>query len=107
MSEFGTTRPSSRVASQSTFFAIIETNDKGEPIWIEECPGRQFALSDTFLNVASVLAAFDIRKPMGESTGNILEPYMEFIPYSKIVPGAIRVRHPYTVGQTREARSSR
>ncbi|KAG7089201.1 hypothetical protein E1B28_010903 [Marasmius oreades] len=43
------------------------------------CPGRQFALSATFLNVVSILALFDIRKPIDESTGNVIEPSMKFI----------------------------
>ncbi|KAF9264967.1 cytochrome P450 [Marasmius fiardii PR-910] len=43
------------------------------------CPGRHFALSALFVNIASVLAAYDLLKPIDKSTGNIIEPSMEFL----------------------------
>ncbi|KAF9265959.1 cytochrome P450 [Marasmius fiardii PR-910] len=43
------------------------------------CPGQHFATSTLFLNVASILAVFDLLKPVNKSTGDIIKPTMEFV----------------------------
>ncbi|KAF9254707.1 hypothetical protein L218DRAFT_1009370 [Marasmius fiardii PR-910] len=57
------------------------------------CPGQHFVLSAMFLNIASVLAVFDLLKPVDESTGYIIEPSMEFVDsYQRWLLGTCRSR---------------
>ncbi|KAF9256772.1 cytochrome P450 [Marasmius fiardii PR-910] len=54
------------------------------------CPARHFALSAMLLNVASILAVFDLLKPVNESTGDIVEPSMEFVDSMKRCPASFK-----------------
>ncbi|KAJ3746113.1 cytochrome P450 [Lentinula detonsa] len=49
------------------------------------CPGRFMAFSSIWIAVASILAVFDITKPIDEN-GNVIEPTYEYIPSMACVP---------------------
>ncbi|KAJ4501089.1 cytochrome P450 [Lentinula lateritia] len=49
------------------------------------CPGRFMAFSSIWIAVASMLAVFDISKPVDEN-GNVIEPTFEYIPSMACVP---------------------
>ncbi|GAW07580.1 cytochrome p450 [Lentinula edodes] len=49
------------------------------------CPGRFMAFSSIWIAVASMLAVFDISKPVDED-GNVIEPTFEYIPSMACVP---------------------
>ncbi|KAJ4490644.1 cytochrome P450 [Lentinula aciculospora] len=49
------------------------------------CPGRFMAFSSLWIAVASMLAVFDITKPIDED-GNVIEPTYEYIPSMACVP---------------------
>ncbi|KAJ7235516.1 cytochrome P450 [Mycena rebaudengoi] len=49
------------------------------------CPGRHMAMSSLWISIASILAAFDISKAVGED-GNVVEPSYEYEPGMVSVP---------------------
>ncbi|KAJ7247328.1 cytochrome P450 [Mycena rebaudengoi] len=49
------------------------------------CPGRHMAMSSLWISIASILAAFDIFKAVGED-GNVIEPSYEYEPGIVSVP---------------------
>jgi hypothetical protein len=53
------------------------------------CPGRWVADNALFITIAQTLAVFDIKKPIDETTGEVVEPDIKF------EPGAISHPLPY------------